>query len=43
VDIGYNWLWLLSSFANGAGIRIKISSDDKIKKGPKEKRISLEP
>jgi hypothetical protein len=43
VDIGYSWLWVLSSFANEAGIRIKISFDDKIKKGPKEKRISLEP
>jgi hypothetical protein len=44
VDIDYSWLWVLSSFANKAGIRIKISFDEKIKKGPKENiRISLEP
>jgi NTP pyrophosphatase (non-canonical NTP hydrolase) len=33
--MGYSWLWLLSSFANEAGMRIKISFDDKIKKGSK--------
>jgi hypothetical protein len=36
VDIGYSWLWVLSSFANEAGMRIKISFHDKIKKGFKE-------
>jgi hypothetical protein len=43
MDIGYSWLWVLPSFANEAGMRIKIPFDEKIKKGPKEKRISLEP
>jgi hypothetical protein len=31
------------SFANEAGIKIEISFNDKIKKGSREKRISLEP
>jgi hypothetical protein len=43
VDIGYSWLWVLSSFASEAGMRIKISFDNKIGKGSKEKRIPLEP